>query len=200
MKRTVSSGQRPKAWATVSFPLPIRSSIATVSTGKAACENTVSRRQKGAQSPRRQLQPGEQAGPEPTSSESQPRGARRRHWADTPDSTPPRAAAPAVRPGARSAGPVGQAAPGARQTRVQAGARGSRSSPGSPCSCPVTMPGSQLCSDQFAHRGASFHSHRPQERESCWWGQQGSPQAPPGAPGGRGAPSPSHLWSQRRRP
>lgn len=143
-----------------------------------------------------QLRPEEQIGPESTLIESQPRGVKRRHWADTPDNTSRQAVAPAVRPGARSAGPVVQVAPGARQTRVQAGARGSHSSPGSPCFCPVTTPGSQLAATSSPIEEPVFTATVPKRARAAGRGQHGSHHAPLGAPQGEKPPSPSRLWSQ----
>ena len=128
-----------------------------------------------------QLQPEEQIRPEPTPIESQPRGVKRRHWANTPD-TSQQAAAPAVHPGARSVGPIVQVVPRARQTRVQPDARGSRSSPGSPCSRPVTTPGSQLAETSSPIEEPVFTATVPKRARAAGGGQHGSPHAPPRAP------------------
>ena len=135
-----------------------------------------------------QLRPEEQIRPEPTPIKSQPRGVKQRHWADTPDNTSQQAAAPAVRPGARSTGPIVQVVPRAWQTRVQTGARGSHSSPASPCSRPVTTPGSQLAATSSPIEEPVFTATIPKRARAAGGGQHGSQHTPPGAPMGRGAP------------
>ena len=145
-----------------------------------------------------QLRPEEQIGPESTLIKSQPHGDKRRHWADTPDNTSRQAVAPAVRPGARSAEPVVQVAPRARQTRVQASARGSHSSPGSPCSRPITTQGSQLAATSSLIEEPVFTATVPKRARAAGGGQHNSHHTPPGAPGERSPPLPAASGLRHR--
>ena len=135
-----------------------------------------------------QLRPEEQIRPEPTPIKSQPHGVKQRHL------------------GRHSRQHLSTGCGSGRPTRSQehrahsAGCAQSLAdkSPdrrpglplisGEPLLPPCHHTGVPACSDQFTHQGASFHSHHPQESESCWWGTARQPAHPARSPHGERSP------------